>query len=559
MFIVKNDSQAKFLAKLSCLLNLFLMLWIYFLFSHKNTVKHYTKYENILDKQKACTENFKYQSKMNLKSCINIFNQANVSLPDTLTNVFTEQDLFALLFQYKNTRLINKANSIDLYALDLPLGFIALCKKHLNQMLHECISRFQDTKHNKYVLLLKGLLDLVTAEEKMILSKTKEQENMNFMHHIKHLNANNEDFQSNQTPILNTFNSSQLSKLRSIRNFGIIKHASVESPDKSRIVKVAQDVNRKGVVKVCVTAGNVRTASLFQGGSDSRMLHFGSGRYHYVFGREKCRGATLLVAEMSENAQADVTLSTGDEFCRQKIHKNSTMRQPDFKQYWSDSSSPWNRTITLPNHNTPAYFPLGPRYEFKRVTEDEIVPSSKRELLFNFVGSLSTSPTRRQVVNTLQRLNTTADAALFRRGFMHTPGAWQADPNKGGGYLPTSKYRNILLKSILTLVPAGHNPECFRFYEALEAGSIPVVPLDEAFHRHPCKNPLRPWIDSGAPVFFIRDWSELPSILKNVSNDPGFADAMQTNGKLWYESFMQDIAFRFEATLDARIALRQQN
>ena len=38
---------------------------------------------------------------------------------------------------------------------------------------------------------------------------------------------------------------------------------------------------------------------------------------------------------------------------------------------------------------------------------------------------------------------------------------------------------SLLLDSTFTLCPAGHNPECYRMYEAAEAGSIPIVPLDE--------------------------------------------------------------------------------
>ena len=211
------------------------------------------------------------------------------------------------------------------------------------------------------------------------------------------------------------------------------------------------------------------------------MERFGSGRYKYIYGATtSCKGATLLVAT-SDTPHADVTLSTGNEFCRQKKGDwDLTSHRPDFGQYWSDTRGTWNRTVSSMSQGALpggyAYFPLGARYEFANVEEAEILPSSKRRFLFNFVGSLSTSRSRQEMIKSIERLNTTDNIPLLRRSFMHTPKKWKADPNGDNDYLNVDKYRSILLQSVLTLAPAGHNPECFRLYEALEAGSIPVVP-----------------------------------------------------------------------------------
>lgn len=40
----------------------------------------------------------------------------------------------------------------------------------------------------------------------------------------------------------------------------------------------------------------------------------------------------------------------------------------------------------------------------------------------------------------------------------------------GGDPLPGEKYQLALLRSKFTLSPGGHNAECFRTWEALEAG-----------------------------------------------------------------------------------------
>jgi hypothetical protein len=43
----------------------------------------------------------------------------------------------------------------------------------------------------------------------------------------------------------------------------------------------------------------------------------------------------------------------------------------------------------------------------------------------------------------------------------------------------TDDYMQVVLDSVFTLSPAGHNPECFRLYEAMEAGSIPILTNDD--------------------------------------------------------------------------------
>jgi len=214
------------------------------------------------------------------------------------------------------------------------------------------------------------------------------------------------------------------------------------------------------------------------------------------------------------------------------------------------------------NAGKPAYFPLGARFEFKHVTPPEIRRASQRELLFNFVGTLGTSPSRKRMMQSIKSLNTSSTSAILGRGFFQTPERWSGNPNSGkaqkGGYLEVDEYRAVLLKSVLTLAPAGHNPECFRLWEALEAGSIPVVPLGEAYHQHPCTDTLLPLRQSAAPIIFVRGWTELPDILKDLNDHPTRADQMQKEALAWYERFMRDTAARFEATLDARLAAKQQ-
>ena len=101
----------------------------------------------------------------------------------------------------------------------------------------------------------------------------------------------------------------------------------------------------------------------------------------------------------------------------------------------------WNRTVRgAENAGKPAYFPLGARFEFKHVTPQEIRRASQRELLFNFVGTISTSRSRKRMIKAIESLNTSSvNTAILGRGFIQTPKRWSGNPNSGkaqrGGYL----------------------------------------------------------------------------------------------------------------------------
>jgi hypothetical protein len=59
----------------------------------------------------------------------------------------------------------------------------------------------------------------------------------------------------------------------------------------------------------------------------------------------------------------------------------------------------------------------------------------------------------------------------------------------------------------------GKNPESFRIYEVVEAGSIPILALDKEYESHSCKNAFLPLIKYDAPFVFLKDWKQLPKTL----------------------------------------------
>jgi hypothetical protein len=93
--------------------------------------------------------------------------------------------------------------------------------------------------------------------------------------------------------------------------------------------------------------------------------------------------------------------------------------------------------------------------------------------------------------------------------------------------LNTDDYMQVVLDSMFTLSPVGHNPECFRLYQAIEAGSIPILTKDDMRgvwdHRgakeHPCKGALLHWFDY-SPIVILDTWDDLFHTVERPLSDP---------------------------------------
>lgn len=109
---------------------------------------------------------------------------------------------------------------------------------------------------------------------------------------------------------------------------------------------------------------------------------------------------------------------------------------------------------------------------------------------------------------------------------------------------------SIVSESIFTLSPGGHHPECYRIYEAIEAGSIPVLVksdlIIESKDQHPCIGALNHWVNSPA-ILVLDKWSDLYPTMDQLMNGPKHVlDDMQNNMRVWYEEYMKRTVERFE-------------
>ena len=118
------------------------------------------------------------------------------------------------------------------------------------------------------------------------------------------------------------------------------------------------------------------------------------------------------------------------------------------------------------------------------------------------------------------------------------------------------EYIKTLQQSDLTLNPVGMNTECYRIYEAVSYGSIPVI--EDVMTAGNCGSaslssqyPLRLLKEMDAPFIFIKDWSELTSILeKEKTLRHSDRVKRRRNILLWYESFKSKMREKFIKVLN---------
>ena len=124
---------------------------------------------------------------------------------------------------------------------------------------------------------------------------------------------------------------------------------------------------------------------------------------------------------------------------------------------------------------------------------DELPLASEQNKTFvaSFVGRL-THPTRDEI---FKSFSSRADCFMFN-----------------GFGMPPSEYATVLQKSFLALCPRGYGASSFRFFEAMQASTVPILIGD--IDIRPFKNK----IDWSGCSFYATSVDEVENIVNNVSN-----------------------------------------
>ncbi len=321
---------------------------------------------------------------------------------------------------------------------------------------------------------------------------------------------------------------------------------------------VEEEVPEK--IRVCVKADplNPRHASLFLGStlepflkkisfrvdpSIWRAARYGLHKDLKSTPREECQASDPVVwllnayhKEPKGSRLAKIVVADEACHCRRTICGG-----PDgglMRQYHMSRFATGDNDQKIADH----WLPLGPRFEFDRVSEEErSVPPSSRGVTFNFVGS-ATNPDRQKIENMWHSAGNAKHYPSWSKGFVRTTETWGKSPGKAPGMLNPKQFRKLLLDSTFTLAVRGHNYETYRLFEAIEAGSIPVIETGTKYDeiQGSCSGSFKPLLDSNPPFLFVQTWLEVPQLLENEFKDPEALDRRHAALLEWRKRFWEN-------------------
>lgn len=122
------------------------------------------------------------------------------------------------------------------------------------------------------------------------------------------------------------------------------------------------------------------------------------------------------------------------------------------------------------------------------------------------------------------------------------------------------EYHDALHNSDLTLCPVGINTECYRIYEAVSYGSVPIV--EDVMTPGNCGTgnkkyiPLQLLKSMNAPFIYVKTWEELPAILEKEEKLT-HKDIVERRKNIlkWYKKFKVKLKDLFVSTVAKRFII----
>ena len=214
---------------------------------------------------------------------------------------------------------------------------------------------------------------------------------------------------------------------------------------------------------------------------------------------------------------------TGDESRPPFPHLEAFYRKfrKVYRHFW------WNVDpfLSLRAENRLEWMPMGPLTTVNNKADFQVLPSSKRQNLLYFSGGKVTNTRRPGQVGYIQKV---------------------LNQSISGGIGVSRSYSDDLRNSVFCINIRGTSAECFRFYESLEAGCIPLMMnLYHDFdytsqHNHQYSLLLEvPWEKQGTyPFLWAQDAKDLlrryNSYMRSGEEGLRALDALQRDMIVWY-------------------------
>eukprot|EP00750_Incisomonas_marina_P030004 INCI7251.9.p1 GENE.INCI7251.9~~INCI7251.9.p1 ORF type:complete len:669 (-),score=137.11 INCI7251.9:213-2219(-) len=192
---------------------------------------------------------------------------------------------------------------------------------------------------------------------------------------------------------------------------------------------------------------------------------------------------------------------------------------------------------------------LGARFEFVPVSEKER-DAGNRHYLFNFMGSIKVGQERdrehlRDVLNS-HNWTMPTHVRMFDQ-LVRNPDTSTVE-----------EYRDTLLASSFTLAPVGTADDCFRFWEAIEAGSIPIFVrrMGNAYKHQRCPDAFEDVLAADPPIVLLNDWDELPDFAEHVTEEQ--IDDLRRRMVVWAKEWWTKTAAIVDDAIERALVSRNQ-
>ena len=201
-----------------------------------------------------------------------------------------------------------------------------------------------------------------------------------------------------------------------------------------------------------------------------------------------------------------------------------------FRPYWSAVFNPQHVMVVPLGSDAPN-------------TTTSILPASERRYAWSFIGDAGKS-SRPEMVRAMSSIEPHISFSTAP-----VPGFDFWLRNKSGPKrIARSESVAILQHSAFAPTPMGNaNLECYRLYEALDAGAIPIV------EKRPFLDYFRELLGDH-PIPTIRSWRDARKIMRGYLEDPVKLNELQQQCHDWWTSYQCQLVDRIGAFLASRVA-----
>jgi len=221
---------------------------------------------------------------------------------------------------------------------------------------------------------------------------------------------------------------------------------------------------------------------------------------------------------------------------------------------------PWLRSIPYGTAYSPSNQSAYDAGILQNLNQGQKIGAAMRSVLFSFRGTSSYyKPSRSHLMRAVQE-HAREWQCLSRRLMSHAlpppPGLDRyiidvKDVNDRTPFTTAGlvSYLDLLHISVFSVSPPGDSWEAYRTYEAIEAGSIPVILDSREYKRGRCIRPAAHLLDTAASfIVSVRRWDELGDVLQAIAVNVSMLEMRQQAMLSWLRNLKSELIREIRTT-----------